>query len=153
LGLTLNFRSQPALLHFANALLGEHLVDYEPLRAHRAQLNPNPCVEFLWTAKTEGDNATAARANEAEAIARRLAFMVANETLVTERTAEGERLCPVRRGDIVLLFRSMSNVHLYETALRRHGLDYYLVGGRAFFAQQEIYDLLHVLRALENQQD
>src|SRR5262249_35827518 len=35
----------------------------------------------------------------------------------------------------------------------RHGLDYYLVGGRAFFAQQEIYDILNLLRALENPQD
>src|SRR5262249_5963638 len=33
------------------------------------------------------------------------------------------------------------------------GLDYYLVGGRAFFAQQEIYDLLNLLRTLENPQD
>jgi ATP-dependent helicase/nuclease subunit A len=153
LGLTLNFRSQPALLHFTNALLGDHLVDYEPLRAHRTQLNPHPCVEFLWTPKSDGDNATAARSNEAEAIARRFALMIGNEALVTERTAEGERLRPARRGDIVLLFRSMSNVHLYEAALRRHGLDYYLVGGRAFFAQQEIYDLLNLLRTLENPQD
>ncbi len=59
----------------------------------------------------------------------------------------------MRLGDIVLLFRAMSNVELYETALRRYGLDYYLVGGRAFFAQQEIYDLLNLLRALENPQD
>jgi ATP-dependent helicase/nuclease subunit A len=42
---------------------------------------------------------------------------------------------------------------LYEAALRQYGLDYYLVGGRAFFAQQEIYDLLNLLRALENPQD
>src|SRR5262249_25527123 len=137
----------------ANALLGEHLVEYEPLQAHRRQLNPDPCVEFLWTPKKVGDIASVARSNEAEAIARRLALMVGNEALVTERTAEGERLRPVRRGDIVLLFRSMSNVHLYEAALRNCGLDYYLVGGRAFFAQQEIYDLLHLLRALENPQD
>jgi ATP-dependent exoDNAse (exonuclease V) beta subunit len=47
----------------------------------------------------------------------------------------------------------MSNVALYESALRRHGLDYYLVGGRAFFAQQEIYDLLNLLRTLENPRD
>src|SRR5262249_11497034 len=47
----------------------------------------------------------------------------------------------------------MSSVHLYEAALRRQGLDYYLVGGRAFFAQQEIYDLLNLLRALENPLD
>src|SRR5262249_52769037 len=30
---------------------------------------------------------------------------------------------------------------------------YYLVGGRAFFGQQEVYDLLNLLRALENPQD
>jgi hypothetical protein len=47
----------------------------------------------------------------------------------------------------------MSNVALYEAALRKHGLDYYLVGGRAFFAQQEVYDLLNLLRALENPDD
>ena len=58
-----------------------------------------------------------------------------------------------RAGDIVLLFRAMSNVELYEAALKHHGLDYYLVGGRAFFAQQEIYDLLNLLRTLENPQD
>src|SRR5205085_11730390 len=63
------------------------------------------------------------------------------------------RLRPVRPGDVVLLFRSMSAVATYEAALRNHGLDYYLVGGRAFFAQQEVYDLLHLLRALENPLD
>ena len=46
-------------------------------------------------------------------------------------------------GDIVILFRALSNVHEYESALRRYGLDYYLVGGKTFFAQQEIFDLLH----------
>ena len=47
----------------------------------------------------------------------------------------------------------MTHVAAYEAALRRHGLDYYLVGGRAFFAQQEVYDLLNLLRALENPDD
>lgn len=59
----------------------------------------------------------------------------------------------VRPGDVVLLFRAMTHVATYEAALRRYGLDYYLVGGRAFFAQQEIYDLLHLLQALENPHD
>ncbi len=47
----------------------------------------------------------------------------------------------------------MTHVATYEAALRRYGLDYYLVGGRAFFAQQEIYDLLHLLQTLENPHD
>src|SRR5262249_50262368 len=117
------------------------------------QVNPGPCVEFLWSGCADEDGAAEARSAEAEGIARRIARMVGREGLVVERTAGGQRLRPVRRGDVVLLFRAMSNVHLYEAALRRHGLDYYLVGGRAFFAQQEIYDLLNLLRALENPQD
>ena len=47
----------------------------------------------------------------------------------------------------------MTHVAIYESALRRHSLDYYLVGGRAFFAQQEVYDLLNLLRAIENPHD
>ncbi len=32
--------------------------------------------------------------------------------------------------------------------MRRYGIDYYLVGGRAFYAQQEIYDIVNLLRAV-----
>jgi ATP-dependent helicase/nuclease subunit A len=153
LGLTLNFRSQPAVLHFVNALFARHIPGYEPLRPHHAQVNPGPCVEFLWSPRGDKENVTEARTREADAIARRVAAMVDGEPLVTEGEGGARRPRPVRPGDVVLLFRSMSNVAIYEAALRRQGLDYYLVGGRAFFAQQEIYDLLNLLRALENPHD
>ena len=52
----------------------------------------------------------------------------------------------VRPGDITLLFRALTNVEYYEEALRRYGIDYYLVGGHAFYAQQEIYDIVNLLR-------
>src|SRR5262249_45765633 len=114
------------------------------------------CVEFLWQPRGEL-SAAEGRALEAEAIARRLAAMIGREKLVVERSGHDPdapaKLREVRAGDVVLLFRSMSNVPLYQAALRHHGLDYYLVGGRAFFAQQEIYDLLNLLRTLENPQD
>ncbi len=116
-------------------------------------MNPEPCVEFLWSPKPEKANVTEARQIEADWIAGRIAAMIGREALVRDREGEGAKLRPVKAGDVVLLFRAMSNVHLYEAALRKHGLDYYLVGGRAFFAQQEIYDLLNLLRALENPQD
>jgi ATP-dependent helicase/nuclease subunit A len=153
LGLTLNFRSQPAILDFVNALFRRHIPDYESLRPHHAQLNSGPCVEFLWSRREDKENVSEARKREAEAIARRIAAMVAGEVLVAGGGGEGRRLRAVRPGDVVLLFRSMSNVALYEAALRNHDLDYYLVGGRAFFAQQEIYDLLNLLRTLENPLD
>ncbi len=154
-GLTVNFRSQPAVLDFVNALLGKALTDYEPLVAFEPQVNPGPCVEFLWSPRPDGASVGEARMVEAGWIASRIAAMIGREELVVEREGPAKQgeLRPVRAGDVVLLFRAMSNVHLYESALRSAGLDYYLVGGRAFFAQQEIYDILNLLRALENPQD
>src|SRR5262249_42355218 len=124
----------------------------EPLGADVPEVSQGACVEFLWTAGEE-EGAAATRLAEAEGIARRLAAMIGREHLIAEDTPEGPRLREVKRGDVVLLFRAMSNVHLYEAALRRYGIDYYLVGGRAFYAQQEVHDLLNLLRALENPQD
>ncbi len=49
LTLSLNFRSQPGILDFVNALFGEEMgPDYEPLRPSRAALGSTPAVEFLW---------------------------------------------------------------------------------------------------------
>ena len=53
-----------------------------------------------------------------------------------------------RPGDVTLLFRALTNVEYYEEALRDHGIDYYLVGGHAFYAQQEIFDIVNLLRAV-----
>jgi ATP-dependent helicase/nuclease subunit A len=128
---------------------------YEPLQAHRHAAHDLPCVEFLWSVPNADDkraSASTVREREASAIARHLRALLADPTpwVSDVHTQQRRRVQP---GDIVLLFRSMSNVALYEAALRQHDLNYYLVGGRAFFAQQEIYDLLNLLRTLENPAD
>ncbi len=56
---------------------------------------------------------------------------------------------PAGPGDVAILFRALPDVRFYEEALRRHGIPYYLVGGGAFYAQQEIFDLLNLLRAID----
>jgi len=153
LQLTRNYRSQPGILQFVNALCSMRFANYEPLEADRPALYAGACVEFLWSVPAANrqvarkETVTEIRAREADAIARRIVELIAD---TKPRVVEDDSLRTVTPGDIVLLFRSMSNVGIYEAALRRHGLDYYLVGGRAFFAQQEIYDLLNLLRALEN---
>lgn len=151
--LSLNFRSQPQLLHFTNALFDGLMPGYEALRPHQPQVTAGPTVEFLWTARDPAASAGEARAAEADTLARRIAALVAGEPACVDRSEPPYRPRPVRPGDVVVLFRSMTNVALYEAALRRQGLDYYLVGGRAFFAQQEVYDILNLLRALENPLD
>ncbi len=164
LPLTVNFRSQPAILHFVNALFCDAFTgdghEYEPLRADRAQTTEQPAVEFLWTIAPEKNNrrlpgsALEARRQEARAIARRIRALVDDETsarpVVDKRTGEPRRL---QLADVAILFRALSDVQVYEAALREYGLDYYLVGGHAFFAQQEIYDVLNLLRAVASTAD
>ena len=162
LPLTLNFRSQPAILHFVNALFSDDLGrEYDPLVAHRPQVGPEPAVELLWAPDEEPDERSGRserlRRREADFIARRLAAMLAGgEKLVWDDEAakrEAPATRAVRPGDVALLFRALSDVQYYEEALRRYGIDYYLVGGHAFFAQQEIYDLLNLLRCLASRCD
>ncbi len=184
LSLTENFRSQPGVLDFVNALFCEEFgPEYEPLRPHRKQMNPQPIVEFLWAKETaqqdsaeegneaEGDeegaqeNAAASeeakapdiRRHEAEWIARRIRQLLDSRTpLVRDEEAAKQgvdRLRPAQPGDIAILFRALSDVQIYEEALRQYEIPYYLVGGHAFYAQQEIYDLVHLLRAVQSPLD
>jgi ATP-dependent helicase/nuclease subunit A len=155
LPLSRNYRSQPGVLNFVNAFCEPLFPPYETLQAEHGSVGTDPCVEFLWSVpaadRTGGkEPASEVRVREADAIAGRIVELLASPN-PRVRDDGGPRT--VTPGDVVLLFRSMSNVAIYEAALRKHGLDYYLVGGRAFFAQQEVYDLLNLLRALENPDD
>jgi ATP-dependent helicase/nuclease subunit A len=156
LKLTRNFRSQPAILEFVNALFWEDMDEYEPLHADRPQASQQPCVEFLWAALEDTDAAKGtAQAREADWIARRVRQILDDgEPLVGAGRADDKMsLRPAQLGDIVILFRALSDVEHYEIALRRWGVDYYLVGGHAFYAQQEIFDLLNLLRAVASPSD
>jgi ATP-dependent helicase/nuclease subunit A len=160
--LSLNFRSQPAILHFVNALFGDDLgPGYEPLRPHREQVGPVPAVEFLWAPSDaecgQKEQADQLREREAEWIARRIrSILDGGELMVADSKASESGRTAIRAarpGDIAILLRALVNVDTYEAALRRHGIDYYLVGGHAFYAQQEIFDLLNLLRALDSPAD
>src|SRR5262245_19867186 len=163
LPLSVNFRSQPEILGFVNAVFDGALgPEYEPLEAAGIQLSPKPCIEFLFSAATADEpddadeSAPARRRREGEWIASRLTQLLGDGVQrIRERDpASGEfRLRQASRRDIVILFRAMTDVRYYEEALRRHGLDYYVVGGRAFFAQQEIFDIINLCRFLDDVDD
>ncbi|HVU87949.1 MAG TPA: UvrD-helicase domain-containing protein [Pirellulales bacterium] len=154
LPLTRNFRSQPGVLDFVNALFRDRLggTEYEALVAHRPALAESPIVEFLWATppadNTEKIDAEFLRKQEAEWIARRVAQILATGQVTVPADARG----PARSagpGDVTILFRTLSDVRYYEEALRRHDLPYYTVGGGAYYAQQEVFDLLNLLRAID----
>lgn len=179
LPLNVNFRSQPAVLNFVNHLfsagMGKQYEALSPLDTK--QHSPVPAIEFLFAtfAATESEGsddpmspeaagglpdpdrvgAAELRAREADWIARRCAELLADATprIRTKDASGNVVLRPPKLGDIVILFRALSNVAEYEAALRRYGLDYYLVGGKAFFAQQEVFDVLNLCRYLDDPDD
>jgi ATP-dependent helicase/nuclease subunit A len=139
LSLTVNRRSTPTIIAFVNDLFAEAFPEYEPMTTTRQPNSDDPPVEFLWTQPDKNKPYTSEqRAAEAATIARR----------ILELIGQG-----VRKRDIVLLFRKLTDSPIYEQALRDHGIDYHLVGGFAFFAQQEIYDLQHLVQAIEDPTD
>lgn len=159
LPLTRNFRSQPAVLNFVNALFVHALgPDYRALRPNRSQVTAEPAVEFLWTIAPDKKSRVAgatkdAREQEARRIARRLRELLDSETpLIADSSVTGGTR-PLRLGDVAILFRALSDVALYEAALREYELDYYLVGGHAFYSQQEVFDVLNLLRAIASPAD
>ena len=161
LPLSTNFRSQRDILRFVNCLFAESIgPGYEPLRPSAdEQLSPTPVVEFLFpTPETEDqkESAGSRRRREAESIAQRIATLL-SDGVARVRSEVGQagdpRLREARPGDVCILFRTLSNVAMYEEALRTAGLEYYLVGGRAFYAQQEVYDLINLCRFLDDPTD
>jgi len=159
LPLSKNFRSQPAVLNFVNALFANTFgKEYKPLTANRPQVTAEPAIEFLWTItpdkKSKVGGATKdAREQEARRIARRLKQLIlTQEPIIADSKAEGGKR-GVQPGDVAILFRALSDVALYENALREYELDYYLVGGHAYYSQQEIYDVLNLLRAVASGAD
>ena len=56
-------------------------------------------------------------------------------------------------GDMVVLLRAFTHVDAYEEALRRAGLDPYVVGGRGYWSQQQVEDMIRLCGVVANPLD
>ncbi len=158
--ITVNFRSRGEVLEAIDRCFEEALPEgFEPLQeadgARAQQPRLEPCVELLVTDRDKGrwdaalgtDNpfgatmhaATPWRAAEARLLAKR----------VGELRAEGGW----EWRDIVLLFRATTSMGFYERALEERDIPTHVVGGRGYWAQQQVADLRHWLAALANPLD
>lgn len=153
--LVTNYRSAPELVAFHNAFFpavlvaGERLdqVGYEPQEPFRDP-GPGPAVEILDAADPPLP-AAEARAAEARALAARLAAACAGggRWAVTVRDDETGEERPARPGDVVVLFRRLTQVEPYRRALETAGLESIVVGSGSFYARQEVFDVLNALEA------
>src|SRR5699024_4601646 len=55
--------------------------------------------------------------------------------------------------DFALLFRSSTEDYIYEEALKEYGIPYYNIGGKGFYRQDEIVDLINGLKSISNSYD
>ncbi|WP_339061894.1 UvrD-helicase domain-containing protein [Tepidibacillus marianensis] len=137
--LQFNFRSHPQIIEFVNAFFRQ-IMSKDPLSPNyyenaiaRGQIESkeNP-IEFIPIYDDKEDEESV-REKEAMAIAMRI------EQLMSQG---------VQAGEVAVLLRAMSNIKIYEHALRKFGIPYYVMGGRGFYEKQEIHDLIHILKYL-----
>ena len=170
-----NFRSQPPLIRFYNFLFGRIFECSPPLDEHeRNQLgyiaheasiaareaeDPQPVVELLIDSKPSEKTARMSRTpkpreRDAEQLSARISSMVGSETITSARGFDGPSAHrKIEFRDIALLFRAMTEVHIYESAFRRAGIPYVTVDGKGFYSRQEVTDLIQLLRFLDNKTD
>ena len=161
--LTENFRSVPGVLRFVNALFGDTFTEagsaLRPGGRVAANEDGPPAVLFSWAAPAAvapggrggKPDVTVRRDEEARRIARYLADRLARGWPIRDPGTRTIR--PAHAGDVAILFRALGDSPMYERALVAEGLDFHVVGGSGFFAQQEVLDLINLLSAVEDPSD
>ena len=158
--ITVNFRSRGELLEQIDRCFALAWGDsFEPLReAEGARDVPprvQPCVDLLVTDKS--------KQRWEEDLGSEDPFGAAMHGATIWRAAEARLLASHIEGlraeggwewrDIVLLLRATTSMGFYERALEERGIPTHVVGGRGYWAQQQVADLRHWLAALANPRD
>ncbi|SHH88048.1 UvrD-helicase domain-containing protein [Sporanaerobacter acetigenes] len=135
-----NYRSMNTVLEFVNCIFEKVMKEkYEPLDSIFKSPN-NVDVEILENENLEVPNGENPgefnKYYESRLIAKRIKALVDS----------GE----YKYGDFALLFRSSTEDYIYEEALREYGIPYYNFGGKGFFRQEEIVDLLNGIKGISN---
>jgi len=174
LALSTSFRSHAAIVAQFNALFAQVLQpddggaaqDYEvifdkPMRAFRQEAPASPAMELLLLlnepqedpahAGTKRRSAADMRQWEAAEIAERIQAFVAEQQPIFDKELQETR--PIAYQDIAILFQSMSHVTLYEDALKAAAIPYVTIAGRGYYNRQEVWDILDLLRFLNNPAD
>ncbi len=153
-GLEASFRLTPGLATLVNHLFAPLMgQDYDPVEGVAPQAGP-AVAEVLHTVPRGGDGFRAGEGHVAEArrLAARLEEIVSGGEVTVHDAATGEDR-PVRWDDVAILLRRTGHLHVYEEALEARGIPYYVVAGRGFYKQQEVLDVVNLLRVLEDPTD
>ncbi len=109
---------------------------------------PFPSVEII---VAEGKDKAEARKWESMEIAKRIKEIVGKCEIKITNKGLRERNLSYR--DFAILFRSTTDIKLYEHSLSHLDVPYYVVSGRGFFNTTEITDLINLLKVIESPLD
>src|SRR5581483_8151797 len=161
--LTENFRTVGGLVDWVNGCFPDLFngtgIDYHPLSPNRQAGKTEGTLPILWGLKIpvaeEAEKTKAAfRRLEAEWVAAFLKDQVLGGGFTVSDPKTHEKR-PVRKGDIAILFRNLSNDNeeYWEEALRKRDLSYQIVGGKRFYNRPEIVALSTLLTCLSSPAD
>ena len=150
-----NFRSLPDVLAGINEVGGALLEGFAELAAERSADATGEIELLLTLDEGTGQNARKWAAEEIELDPPPTG---SSAKVVAEARGLAERLRELvdggaARGDIVVLLRAFTHVDTYEEALRRFGLRPFVVGGRGYWTQQQVEDLIRLLGVVANPLD
>ena len=148
--ITRSFRSVRELLAFVNDIFDE--IDKAPDRIDAFRYTDDDRFPLASVQATEAEplGVVAAPTEEAqaEAVAEEIARLLASGATVRDRETGVRRAA--RPGDIAILFRTREGHRLFEDALARRRVPYYVYKGLGFFDADEIKDVLALLAFLAN---
>jgi ATP-dependent helicase/nuclease subunit A len=160
--LATNWRSQPPLLSGINAAFGHLHEEYVPLVAGRATADAAGSTgpaRFELLLVDDGHDDEERLAPE-RAVALQAGMPQArNLTLLAEARAVAARVAALvaagecEAGDVAILLRAASDLHVFERALELEGLATLASGGRGYWLRQQVQDLTSYLAALANPLD
>ncbi|GJL62011.1 MAG: hypothetical protein NPIRA04_06650 [Nitrospirales bacterium] len=162
--LNTNFRSHGQILTVVNDLFDRLFQSREHIQpgniplsvfSNRRDMLQTPGVEVrLVQLEEEDEQEDVGAASVTRLEAEQLARWIKEELLTGEVTMEATgKSGLVRPGDIGLLFRKLTQAHVYLEALQRHGIPYITDGEKHFYRRQEVIDLINVLRVLDQPGD
>ncbi|MGE0043266.1 MAG: UvrD-helicase domain-containing protein, partial [Vicinamibacterales bacterium] len=143
--ITRSFRSVRELLSFVNDVFAR--VDKQPLRADAFRYGDDDRFPLASVAvagePVVGVGGAPDDGAQAEAVAEEIARLLLEGVPVRDRQTGVRR--PARPGDIAVLFRTRESHRVFEAALARRRVPFYVYKGLGFFEADEIKDVLALI--------
>lgn len=150
LPLSASFRTHATLVEQANELFDVAFEGSE-VRMERMTGRPGdpPAAPHLTVLPVSGK--AGRRLAEADVVAEEIEALLRAGRPIWDKRARAYR--PARAGDVAILLRRYSNVHLFEQALEARGIPFATPSGTGFFTRAEVVDLTNLLRWLVEPDD